>query len=201
MATFRLRKPGPGSTLRGGDGLRADDKRIFEYAASGGIVFSGDAAVSAIKVHVGTGGIEYAGDAIASKTKSFDASGGAVFGGAGITDFVDGRGYVGTGGIRYGGSAVASFIQQEAPPAHGRGSYLTTRTPSIPIKRRQYGHPVKFEHLASGGIHYGGKAETERVRYSVAHLAPLPSGGIAHGGAATTAVERPEEELLLLLAA
>lgn len=201
MATFRLRKPGPGSTLRGGDGLRAADKRIFEYAASGGAVFAGAAAVSSVKAYFSAGGIEFAGDAIAAKTKSFDAAGGAVFGGTGVVEFVDGRGYVASGGIRYGGTGSTEFVQQDAPPAHGRGSYLTTRTPSIPIKRRQYGHPVTFEHLASGGIRFDGNAETERIRYSVAHLAPLPSGGIVHGGAATTAVEKPEEELLLLLAA
>ncbi len=137
MATFRLRKPGGGSALRGGDGFRAQDKRIYEYAASGGLV--------------------------------------------------------------YGGAADTQFVAAAAPADHGGGFY--TKTPAVPIRRRQYGHPVTFLHRADGGIVLSGKADTAYARHSVTHEAPAPTGGIAHGGAAFTEIYRPEEEILLLLAA
>lgn len=49
MGSFRLRKPGGGSALRGGDGFRGAEPRIFEFAASGGVVLGGSATVSFIR--------------------------------------------------------------------------------------------------------------------------------------------------------
>lgn len=200
MATFRLRRPNGGSALRGGDGLRAPDRNVYEYAATGGIVLSGAAAVSAIKVYRGDGGLDLGGSADLAISKSYAAAGGAVFGGAGQTEYVDGRGYVASGGLALGGAADTDFVSTAEPADHGGGSYVPRRQ-GLPIRRRQYGDPVTFEYLASGGIRHGGRAETSQVRHSAVHEAPDAAGGLSLGGAAGTEIHRPEDELLLLLAA
>lgn len=161
MATLRLRKPGGGSTLRGGDGMRAPDKRVFSYVGSGGLKHAGSADLAKTKSFEADGGIEFGGTAGVSKTKRFAADGGIEFGGIAITQFVDGRGYIASGGIVFGGSASTEF-KSARQPDHGAG-FFVTRTAGIPIKRWQYGH-ARVEHdriyRASGGIKFGGAAST-----------------------------------------
>jgi|GEM_PF-3393525 len=44
MAAFRLRKPGGGSAIRGGDGFRGSDAQVFAFNASGGLALGGEAS-------------------------------------------------------------------------------------------------------------------------------------------------------------
>lgn len=164
MATFRLRKPGGGSSLRGGDGVRAPDRNVYEYAATGGIILSGTADVSAIKVFRADGGLVLGGSADVAITRSFPASGGIVLGGEASTEFVDGRGYVASGGLVFGGAADTQFVSASKPATdHGGGGYFPSRTIGIPIRRRQYGHGVTHEYRGDGGVTFGGAAVVEFV--------------------------------------
>lgn len=138
MAAFRLRKPGGGSTLRGGDGFRGSDATEFNYVAAGGAVA--------------------------------------------------------------GGTAAVAFTRGQELLGHGAG-HLVTHTTGIPIKRRQYGHPVLFEYVADGGAAAAGAAGIAFARHSLVHEIPQSSGGAVAAGDAAVEFEAPEEELLLLLAA
>ena len=138
MATFRLRKPGGGSSLRGGDGVRAPNRTVYEYAASGGIIFGGAADVSTVKAVVGTGGIVFGGEAGVAITRSFTPPGGIVLGGEASTEFVDGRGYVGSGGLLFGGAATTSFLSGRKQD-HGVGMYYPMRRSGVPIRRKKTG--------------------------------------------------------------
>src|SRR5690606_8688754 len=144
----------------------------YEYAASGGIVLGGAAGISRVKVFDTAGGIFVGGAADVAFVKSYAASGGIAFNGAADTEFVDGRGYVASGGLVYGGAAGTQFVAAAAPADHGGGFY--TKTPAVPIRRRQYGQPVTFLHRAAGGLVLSGKADTAYARHSVTHEAPAP---------------------------
>lgn len=157
------------------------------------------------RAYVATGGIVYSGVAAISKTKAFLPSGGIVWAGDAFYQFVDVDTYVASGGIRYNGSAVTAFLpsaqpQPEAEQGHGIGTYLDLRSAGRPIAIRQYGDKVTFRYRASGGIQYGGQSDYRLVRFTVTHAARTSAAVIKFSGKARTRRYNEDEDFLALAA-
>lgn len=203
----------------------AGGSQTFEYAATGGAVVSGTAAVAKVKVPAISGGAITGSTAAVSTVKVPEVSGGAITAGvanvakvkafaaageiliSGSADYADVDSYAGDGGVDVSGSATTSYTAgQVSPPVipPAGGHVVSLRTVDWPLPEAPVQVPVSVHsYLAGGGFGVVGEAGVQFVPVTIKSYAgqisiPVTGGALINVNASGMSLEE-EEDLMVIL--